>query len=310
MKILLLQRQGLRVAWIALVAVFGLPAWGKGEELPESKASLPANASQDTSLCGVVEDYFLHWFDRVDQARATQPKWMVPVVTIPPTLQELFRFDTFFQTLPNGTNLTNLGGGRTLQLVPWDTLEVDLGYPPYLTRSPSSPKAPDGWGDTTFQVKYRLVSSTELEGNYVVSADLGFTAPTADERANSVAHGHAVYTPGVLFGKGWGEIFDIQANLLVSVPDGGPASKLFLYNVVFQGHVAKVLWPELELNGTYWIDGSLEGKHQLFLTPGIVLARFTIFDRLQFGIGAGYQIALTSHPLTNHNWILTLRLPF
>jgi hypothetical protein len=269
-----------------------------------------SQTQEDTSLCGVVEDYFLHWFDRVDHSRATQPKWMVPVVTIPPTMQELFRFDTFFQRLPNGTQLTNLGGGRTLQLVPWETVEVDVGYPPYLTRSPSTIKAPDGWGDTTFAVKYRLLSATENEGNYVVSPCVFFTAPTADHLANSAAFNHAVYTPGVLFGKGWGEVFDIQANVLASIPDGGPASKLFVYNVVFQGHFAKVIWPEVELNGTYWIDGAREGKNQLFLTPGIVLARFTLFDRLQFGIGAGYQIALTPNPVSNHNWILTVRLPF
>jgi len=74
--------------------------------------------------------------------------------------------------------------------------------------------------------------------------------------------------------------------------------------------VLKKLWPEVEVNATFWPDGTNDGNKQVFLTPGIVLGRFPIRNRLGFTVGGGVQIAATHFHQYNHNWILSLRLPF
>jgi len=55
--------------------------------------------------------------------------------------------------------------------------------------------------------------------------------------------------------------------------------------------VLKKLWPEV--NATFWPDGTDDGKKQVFLTPGIVLGRFPIHNRLGFTVG-GVQIAVSN----------------
>jgi len=82
------------------------------------------------------------------------------------------------------------------------------------------------------------------------------------------------------------------------------------YNVAFQYHVPRFIWPEVEFNGTTWRDGTSSGHTQLFVTPGLVFGRFPIHDRLGFTVGAGVQIAATTFHQYDHNYTLTVRMPF
>ena len=66
----------------------------------------------------------------------------------------------------------------------------------------------------------------------------------------------------------------------------------------------------LEQNSTFWSGGALDGKKQVFLTPGIVVGSFAIAERLRFAIGTGVQVAVTEFHQYNHRWILSLRFPF
>lgn len=90
-------------------------------------------------------------------------------------------------------------------------------------------------------------------------------------------------------------------------------------NATLQYHFAKVFWPEVELNTTHWFGGDRDGKTQVFVTPGLVIGRFPLFDnRLRVIVGAGYQYALAPRPTTvpvstpayNHAWIFTARVAF
>ncbi len=53
-----------------------------------------------------------------------------------------------------------------------------------------------------------------------------------------------------------------------------------LSNTEFQYHVMKRLWPEEEINSTFWMGGANDGKKQVFAPLGVVA-------------GAGFQIATT-----------------
>lgn len=105
-----------------------------------------------------------------------------------------------------------------------------------------------------------------------------------------------------------------RARSVFSIPDNGPAPKgagmPLQFNTAFQYRIIKVLWPEVEVNNTYWPNGEHNDKDQIFLTPGFLIGRLPIWERVGLTIGLGYQVALTHDPTFNHNFIVSARLPF
>ena len=255
-----------------------------------------------------IVDYFDHWYDRVDAAQAAQPHWITPLATTTPRLEQEFRYDQYFETVPNGGgNIYSYGAGKGLELIPTERTEVIIGVPPYMEKY--SKTYHDGLGDMPLLLKYRIAAETEEAGNYIVTAFLGAGVPMGDRVFSS--HHYSI-TPTIAVGKGWGD-FDIQATLGDSIPTG-QADEIghpIALNTTFQYHAWEVLWPELEVNYTYWPDGKKEGKSQTYLTPGIVFGRFPIVDRLKLIVGVGYQFAVTPElPAFQHNWILSIRTAF
>jgi hypothetical protein len=82
------------------------------------------------------------------------------------------------------------------------------------------------------------------------------------------------------------------------------------YNTAFQYRLIDKLWPELELNATYFTNGPNAGRTQVFLSPGLVVGKFHVWNRLGFAMGVGIQIAVTRFHTLNHNFQVTLRMPF
>lgn len=274
--------------------------------LPQTAAA-PA---PDTASSPVI-DYFAHWFDRVDKAQAEQPHWMTPLVTVTPRLEQEFRYDQYFETLPSNKSLTNYGGGKGLELIPSENTEVILGIPPYIQRD--TQPAVNGFGDwPAFLVKYRLLSANEQNGNYIVTAFLQTGLPTGAAAFTTNAY---VVQPTIAFGKGWG-IFDFQMTLSQQYPlaSNGAETKFgkpVLWNTTLQAYLWDTVWPEVELNETWWPDGPMEGKIQTFVTPGVIFGRFPIHDRLKLVVGIGYQYAVSPEtPAYKNNVILTVRTPF
>jgi len=166
----------------------------------------------------------------------------------------------------------------------------------------------DGWADETFLVKYRILSANEENGNYILTAFMGFSAPTGDD-GNSNHHG--VFTPTIAGGKGFGA-FDIQSTAGIALPDGG-LQRLGMpvaWNTALQYRVFHYFWPEFEVNYTWWPNGEREGETQVFLTPGILVGRIPIHERVGVTVGFGYQVAVTKNPMYNHSAILSGRIPF
>lgn len=245
------------------------------------------------------------WLQRVSATQAQQPHWMTPVATVTPRLEQEFRFDVLHQNTPTGA-VTNIDGGKGLELIPTRRTELLLNLPPYLSHE--DPKAKDGWGDASFTLKYRFLARPEKEGNAIITGFLGGSVPTGQYKNGSVA---AVVTPTLAAGKGWGW-FDVQSTLAGTLPVDSVRilGRTVASNTAFQAHVLKRLWPEVEINSTSWAGGSHDGKKQTFITPGLVFGRFPIHKRVAFAFGGGFQIAATHYHQNNHNFIATFRLPF
>lgn len=255
------------------------------------------------------------WLAMVERTQANQPRWITPLATVTPRLEQEIRLDFFSQSLNTHGRVDNYGGGKGLEFIPTENTEVFFGIPPYLERkSANGQSLAEGWGDwPVFLVKYRFLSANEDNGNYVVTGFLQLSAPTGNAAFTSRFY---VVQPTIAFGKGWGD-FDLQATISEQFPTGGVGSlqRSFghpvLANLAAQFHLWDVLWPEVEFNTTWWPDGAKGGKVQLFLTPGIIFGRFTIQDRVRLILGAGYQVAVSpAEPAYRNNVLLTLRTTF
>jgi hypothetical protein len=246
-------------------------------------------------------NYFTNWFHRVDETQAAQPHWITPLFTTTPRLEEEFRFDTTWTPVAGGASL-NYGGGKGLELIPTKHTEIILGLPPYQVPL----KRADGFGNVPITLKYRFAASNEEHANYIVTAFL----------AGSIPYGHfaskyGTITPTFAFGKGFGH-FDFQSTLGWTIPTGGRqvAGTPVAYNTAFQYRVLRKLWPEIEVNVTFWPNGKLSGEKQVFLSPGLVAGRFHLGKRLGLSIGGGVQIAATHFHQFNHAKTLSIRFPF
>src|SRR5271169_4161545 len=81
----------------------------------------PANAPQSTNP---IVEYFLDWFPRVTRIQSEQPHWVTPLVTVTPRLEEEVRYDQFWQANPHGVATDNFGGGKGLELIPFQNTEI------------------------------------------------------------------------------------------------------------------------------------------------------------------------------------------
>jgi hypothetical protein len=258
------------------------------------------------TLMHAQDGYFDDWFTRVDKTQAEQPHWVTPLATTTPRLEEELRYDQLWQVNAEGVTTDNYDGGKGLELIPLEKVEVIFNAPPYLEHN--SPTAKDGFGDLAFLVKYRLLSSNEEHGNYILTAFLGWSLPTGQYTNGAL---HAIITPTIAYGKGFHH-FDAQGTFGVGLPvaDTALIGRNYNWNNAFQYHLLRKLWPEVELNTTFFQDGPRDGKKQNFVTPGLVIGRLHLTRRLGLTFGGGYQIATTQFHTTNHNAIFSVRLPF
>lgn len=256
-------------------------------------------------LPSFAQNFVDNWLQRVSATQAAQPRWITPVVTVTPRLEQELRYD-FVEQLTPGNNVTNIGNGKGLEIIPTRNTELIFNIPPYETYE--NPKTIDGWGDTSFLLKYRMAAGNAEHHNYILTAFLGGSIPTGTYKNGSAA---AVVTPTIAGGKGWGS-FSVQATLGAGLPvtNVSTVGRTILSNTTAQYHFARFFWPEVEINSTFWEGGTHDGKKQTFITPGLVCGRFPIHNRIGLTVGAGYQIAATQYHTYNHAFVGTLRMPF
>jgi hypothetical protein len=285
-------------SWLAIFLTVALARISSGQDATNQAGTLSSSG----------DGYFSGWFARVSRIQAEQPHWITPMTTVTPRLEEELRYDQSWETTSSGTRLTSFGLGKGLELIPMENVEVILGIPAWQSRNKSDEK--DGFADDSFLVKYRIASANEENGNYILTAFLGLQVPTGSKDNTT---DHYTVTPTIASGKGWGD-FDIQNTLGIGIPDNGTvhdgAGTPLLINTAFQYRLIKVVWPELDVNYTYWPNGEHTGLNQVFLTPSFIIGRLPIWERVGMTIGLGYQVAVTDKPTYNHNFIVSVRVPF
>jgi hypothetical protein len=246
------------------------------------------------------------WLRMAAETQASQPDWLSPLATTSGRLKQEFRFDVWDQPSSNGNRAYQLGGNKGLELITSSRTQILAGVPSYTLVSSNGP--PSGFGDLPLMLKIRIVSAPRTEGNYLLTFIVAATAPTGSRRYGA---GNAVLTPTLAFGKGWRR-FDVQSTFGANLPVGGTAKpgRQIQWNTAFQYHAAWKLWPELEVNSTFYETGKNASDKQLFLTPGLGFGRVRLGSKFRFSTAVGIQIAATRFHTYNHRWIFSERFSF
>jgi hypothetical protein len=246
------------------------------------------------------------WLANVTKTQSQQPHWITPVVLVTPRLEQEFRADFVRRLLPKGQQDWNYDNGKGLEVIPQAHIELLLNLPPYIRHSQND--AENGFGDVSFAMKYRILSANEQKGNYILTAFFGGNIPSGSYRNGALS---STLTPTLAGGKGWGR-FDVESTLGGTLPidSAHKVGRSILWNTVAQEHLGGFLWPEIETNVTFFKGGPNDGKQQLFLTPGLVLGRFPLHNRVGLTLGTGMQIAASTYRSYNHALIFTARIPF
>jgi len=225
-------------------------------------------------------NYFANWFARVDQTQAEQPHWKAPLTTTTPLLTELVRFDQYWENLPGGERLQTFDSDKGLELMPAERIQLILALPPYEElRGPNANAS--GFGDWPFLLmKYRILSANEQNGNYVLTAFLQESAPIGAKRFSTNAY---AIIPTIAGGIGWGN-FDVQTTLSESFPTTrvSGVGDSTIWNLALQAHFGEFLWPEVEMNYTYFPNRPHAGKTQIAITPNLIIGSIPINQRLGF----------------------------
>ena len=272
-----------------------------------------------TASAPAQSDSFLSRYQaRVSAAQAAQPHWITPLVTVTPRLEQEFRTDFVRQTNTRRYDTWNLGNGKGVEIIPARRIELLFNLPPFLDHT--QPGVKDGFGDFSFNSKFRILSHNEEAGNAIVTAFLAASLPTGKNGNGSCC---AVVTPTIAMGKGY-KLLALTTTFGGSLPVSN-AAKLghtMTWNNVVQSRggthgVARFFWPELEFNSSFFSRGANDGKIMTFATPGLVVGRIPLTHdasgkpgRLGLTFGAGEQIAVTHFHTYNHALVITTRIPF
>lgn len=255
---------------------------------------------------GTGGDFFSQWEARYARAREEQPDYITPMFTTTARIVQAWRSDFTWRSAADGSETTLYGSGKGLDFVPFSTVQFTVGVPPYTVHR--EPTIDDGYGDWSLLMKYRLISHPAGRGDDILAAFLGASIPTGGKDNGG---GHPVLTPQLAAGKGWGD-FDVQATAGVGLPTSGVGvvGHAITYNVAPQYHLGEYLWPEVELNGTTWRDGSRAGKTQLFVSPALYFGRLPVYEHLGFDVGVGMQVAVSQYHSYDHALDLSVLFPF
>jgi hypothetical protein len=255
---------------------------------------------------------------RVSATQAVQPHWVTPLVTVTPRLEQEIRADFVEQTNTKLQQTWNFDNGKGLEIIPERHIELLFNLPPFIAHQ--SGAGNDGFGDVTFNSKYRFYARNEEHGNAIITAFVAGSVPTGKNGNGSCC---ASITPTLAVGKGFGLVaLTSTAGGSLPASNGKKLGHTIAWNSVAQYHLARTgpvhyFWPEVESNASFFVGGANDGKTTTFITPGLLVGRIPLDHdakgrpgRLGLTFGAGEQIAATHFHSTNHNLVFTVRMPF
>jgi hypothetical protein len=263
---------------------------------PTAQVSGSASTSKEP---GGVSGLFWKWFRMGERIQAEEPDWLSPLATTSGRLKQEFRYDVWRQP---GT--ADFGAGKGLEFILAPRIQLMVGPPPYIAHEGG--QTPDGYADISVMLKVGLVAARRGEGDYLVTLLLSATVPRG---SNSMRD--AIISPGIALGKGWRK-FDVQTTLGGTLPTGDTTAlgRQLLSNTAFQYRAPWMLWPEVEVNSTFFLVGKNAGQAQVLLTPGLGFGRIRLWRGLKFSCAAGMQIAATRFHTYNHRAVFSVRYSF
>ncbi len=274
-------------------------------------------ANAQLSAAPALNSFFAKYQARVTATQSQQPHWITPLVTVTPRLEQEFRTDFVHDYNTSRREIWNYGNSKGLELIPEKHIELLFNVPPFFDRTNG---ASDGFGDLSFNSKFRIYARNEEHGNAIITGFFAATVPTGKNGNGSCC---ATVTPTLAVGKGWGNL-DVTSTAGGSLPltNVTGLGRSVIWNSVAQyrlakAGVARLFWPEFEISTTFFKGGSNDGKIQALGTPGVVIGRVPLSHdasgkpgRLGLTIGMGEQIALTHFHTANHYTVITVRMPF
>ncbi len=273
--------------------------------LSSSAAFAQSASTQPTST-----NFFSAWQNRVRATLSRQPSFPIPVIAPSSQMVQLFRFDFLHEYAPARTTTDIYDNGKGLNLIPFANTEIDINLPTYIQHN--TPKAADGAGDFSATIKFRPFASPGQQHDYSLGGQVQITVPTGSYKNGTLV---STVTPTLLGTKGFGP-FAVQSTLGAILPKSGASTigRTILWNTTAQLRVAKIIYPELEVNAYYYHEGPNNGKNQTFLSPGFMVSkinfRHTPGNRLSLTFGSGFQVATSTFHAYNHAYIFTSRFAF
>jgi len=280
--------------------------------LASASAFAQISPSSTSSLAPPSGNFYAWWSARTNATQAKQPAWAVPLVTTYTGLFQVVRTDIVRQIAPARTDTWNIDNSKGVNFIPGGNIELAIDLPPYIKHNTT---AVDGWGDFSFLAKYRIASGNAQHGAYTVSVWALTTFPTGQAKNGST---NPSVQPNLGVGKGFGN-FDVQSTIGATLPTGNPATNTagrpVLWNTAAQYKIAKLFWPEIESNATFYKGGANDGKIQEFITPGLIIGRCGLHpsdakSRPGLAFGGGIEIASSHFHSYNHELVLTARWIF
>lgn len=270
------------------------------------------------ALSAQQDDSFIARYQaRVTETQNEQPRWVTPLVTVTPRLEQEFRTDFVHQYNNADKPVWNYGNGKGLELIPEKHTEIIVNLPPFFNRDNGES---DGFGDISFLAKERIYSRNEEHGNGIITAFLAGSVPTGKNANGSCC---AVITPTLAVGKGFGLLaLTSTAGGSLPVTNAKGLGHTIAWNNTVQYRLAKtgiarLFWPEVEVNSSFYKGGANDGKVGTFITPGMIIGRIPLKHdatgkpgRLGLTFGAGEQISATHFHTANHATVITVRIPF
>lgn len=237
-----------------------------------------------------------------------QPAWMAPLIQSDPRLGQILKLSVSNAQAP-GARIISYGNNHGLSLLAGRRFQFDLVPPSYFRNH--SAALPDGFGNATTQIKYRIVSGDAEHGDYIVTAAVA-RAFGGGYQQNALLT--AYFCPKIAAGKAFGR-FNVQTTLNAVLPTAKTTQqgRIVEWNTTAQVHTTAHSWFDVENNSAFFYGGPADGQTQNFLTPAAFYSlrrRSWEPTHASLVFATGMQIATSHFHCYNHNLITEMRILF